>query len=311
VIAGTFLGGGAHDIEARFNGGSWVTVAEDAVGSFSGTLTGQAAGQGDLEVRFVDDVNRNYTVPHVAVADIFVIAGQSNASGYTSAAMQTYSHATLKAGLFGNDYRWKELIDPVDSPVGQIDTVSQDDAAVNGTLWPLLATQIMAATGLPVAFVPCPMGGTPIEWHLPGVDHQDRTMLYGSTVYRALQVGGVKAVLFHQKESDATVNGFTGGVAYKAMLIQYASAIADDLGVKVVAALIHKWDGAPLTTQENVDELNQATVDAIDENPDILLLGPDFDSPTRVTDNLHFYTVEHLQEAADRWFAALDAAGLV
>ena len=54
------------------------------------------------------------SVRFVGVGDIYVIAGQSNASGRGIADSRS-SHETLRAGLFGNDDRWRELRDPVDS----------------------------------------------------------------------------------------------------------------------------------------------------------------------------------------------------
>ena len=55
--------------------------------------------------------------------------------------------------MFGNDYRWHELHDPVDSAEGQVDTVSRDLGA-GGSVWPDVATELLAAEGVPVAFVP-------------------------------------------------------------------------------------------------------------------------------------------------------------
>ncbi len=311
-ITGTFVASTTHDIEARFNGGTWVTIATAANGSgFSGTLSNQAVGQGALEVRFVDDISKNYSLAYVGIGDVFVIAGQSNAVGVTSAALQTYSHATLKAGLFGNDYHWRELVDPTDSAVGQVDSVSDDTGmAANGSYWPLLATSIMASTGLPVAFVPTAKSATAILPWLPGSDHQDRTTLYGSMVYRSLQVGGVKAILWHQGESDATINNFTGATTYNSRLDTLANAIATDLNVKLISAKIHKWDSAPSTSQENVDEINGAIVEAEGDNINVLA-GPNFDSPTRVTSGLHFNTASELQDAADRWWAAINSLAIL
>ena len=81
AIAGTFSGGGTHDIEASFNGGAYQTIDEDASGTFSGTLASQAQGQGTVTVRFVDDPGVTATAIHVGIGDVYVLAGQSNMSG--------------------------------------------------------------------------------------------------------------------------------------------------------------------------------------------------------------------------------------
>lgn len=303
VIAGTFSGGGTHDIEASFNGGAYQTIDEDASGTFSGTLTGQAEGQGTVTVRFVDDTGVTATANYVGIGDVFVLAGQSNMSG-RGTVPQTWSHATLYAAQFGNNYTWAQLAAVNDSSVAQVDAVSSDaDAAQNYI--PRLATAIMADQSVPVAFIPCAMGGTAISSWLPGANHQDRTTLYGSMVYRALQVGAVKAVLFHQGESDATVNGFTGGATYKTRLKSFADAVWADLAAPVVVCRIHCWSGAPDTSQANVNEINAAMASAALENSHVLL-GPNFDSPTPVTTSLHFTTDADMIEAAARFWTALD-----
>ena len=170
-IAGTFVGGGTHDVEARFNGGAWATIAADATGNFSGTLTNQAAGQGALEVRLVDDITRAYSVPYVGIGDVFVIAGQSNAVGISSVDPALIATQRSRPDYSAMTTLGVELIDPVDSMVAQVDAVSADEMATSGTYWPLLANQIMADTGLPVAFVPCPLAGTAILSWLPGANH--------------------------------------------------------------------------------------------------------------------------------------------
>ncbi len=303
AIVGTFSGDGEHDIEASFNGGAYVTIAEGVTGAFTGTLTDQSQGQGSLTVRLMDDTNVSATATNVGIGDVFVLAGQSNMSGRGTVA-QTWSHATLYASQYGNNYTWTQLAAINDSNTGQVDAVSSDvDAAQNYI--PRLATAFLADQGVPVAFVPCAMNATAIVSWLPGADHQDRTTLYGSMVYRALAVGGVKAVLFHQGESDATITDFTTGATYKTRLLALAAAVWADLGVPVVVSRIHCWDGAPSTTQENVDEINAAMAYAAAENSHILL-GPHFDSPTPVTTSLHFTTDADMINASSRMWSALE-----
>lgn len=303
AISGTYVGTPSA-IEARFNGGPWATIdASPSGGTYSGTLSAQAAGQGTLEVRFVDAPDVTASVDNVGIGDVFVIGGQSNASGRGNN-NQSYSHATLKATLFGNDYAWQELTDPTDSNSGQVDTVSDDSAA--GSCWPLLATQIMAATGYPVAFVPAPKGGTSIAQWQPGVDHQDRSTLYGSMVYRANQVGTVKAVLWWQGERDAVLG--TAEATYNSGLDTVANAVNADLSCSLVVCKIA--DLSTYNTGYDETAVNNAIATAWSDNANVVA-GPDFSDITPSVDGVHFKTDQELQAAADRWFAALQAAGIV
>lgn len=306
-VKGTILNtGGPVTIEGRFkSNATWTTIATNVQNSFTGQLASQT-GQGLFELRIASDTSKTIGVFNVGIGDVYIIAGQSNASGRGDFS-QSYTHATLKAGIFKNSYKWAELADPTDSSAGQVDLVTADVAT--GSYWPLLATQMMAARGVPVAFVPCAIGGLPISvWATP-TNHQDRTTAYGSMIYRALQVFGVKAVLWHQGESDAVTNGFTTGAVYKPRLKALADSIFADLGVKTVVAKIHYWTEAPNTTIANVEEINQAMADAVAEDSN-LLMGPDFHTPTDVTSGLHLLFTSQLQDAADRWWVRLNALGI-
>ena len=234
-----------------------------------------------------------------------MIAGQSNASGRGTSA-QLWANTTLIPKSFNNAYTITVLVDPSDSSAGQVDAVSIDVAAA-GSVWPLVADDIMNNEGVVPLFVPCAMGGTSITDWLPGADHEDRTTLYGSMVYRAKQAwtyGAQKCVLWHLGESDALA-GMTRAT-YNGHLDTLANAVVADLGVPLVAAKIHKWDEAPAPTQAAVDEINDGIDDAWGDNVNVLQ-GPDFDNPARVTDLLHFTTDAELLDAAGRWWVQIEA----
>lgn len=228
-------------IEASFNGGAWVTiVATPTGGTFSGTLTGQAAGQGTLSVRFTNNTAVTSSVSSVGIGDIYVIAGQSNAEGQGTN-NQSYQTATATtATMFANDYAWKNLTDPVDLQTGQVDAVSLDSNP-KGSCWPNLATRIMAYTKTPVAFVPCALSGSSITAWQPGANHDDRTTLYGSMHHRATVaiIGGVKAVLWWQGEQDAITS--MSQATYFADFQTLSAAIATDLSCKIMPTKLQNF----------------------------------------------------------------------
>jgi hypothetical protein len=202
LISGTY-DGTPTAIEASFNGSAYQIIAENPVdGNFSGVLQNQNAGQGVLFVRYVNDISITDNIDHIGIGDIFIIAGQSNASG-RGITLNSYSHSTLKASLFGNDDVWKELKDPTDSSLNQVDGISSDAIAA-GSPWPLIATSILETTGVPVAFVPTAKGGSGILSWSPQMINLDTSTLYGSMYRRIKAVGGsVAGVLFFQGESDS------------------------------------------------------------------------------------------------------------
>jgi carbohydrate esterase-like sialic acid-specific acetylesterase len=294
-VVGAYVGA-PTGIEASWNGGPWILLDGAPIGGrYSGKLPGQSAGQGTLAVRFLNEPAVSASVPYVGIGDVFVIAGQSNATGHGTHD-QVYAHPTLKAALFGNDDHWKELHDPTDDDADQVDAISVDVKAA-GSAWPLLATYILADQNVPVAFVPCPRGGTAIgTW----ARNTAPTWLYGSCMRRIHLLHGIKAWLWWQGEADAFIG--TSQADYKARLDQLGANVFSDFGVKVVAGSIgYKSDA----TASHVDAIRLAQQAAWDDGTNILS-GPvlyDIELPAGEVD--HFVSDSNLARAAARWWAAL------
>ena len=296
AISGTYTGT-PTSIEASFNGGAYATiVASPSGGTFSGTLSSQAQGQGTLTVRFTNDTGASVSVTYVGIGDVFVIAGQSNNVGQAES-LQSYSHATLRAGLFGNDYVWKQLADPFDSQTSQVDTISSDSLAY-GSWIPPFATLFLAGRSVPVAFVPCALGGSRITEWLPGTNHQNRSTLYGSMVYRALQTG-CKAVLMWEGESDV-IDGMARST-FAGHMDTIANAINSDLSVSTVWCKLEDLSAWYAGFDEST--INLAIGDGITNNANILE-GPDFS--TYSWGGAH-YPAAYADDVAQEWYDALDA----
>lgn len=267
-------------IEASFNGGAFADIAtSDGAGAFSGTLTNQTQGQGTLTVRLKSEPTSAATVS-VGIGDVIILGGQSNAEGY-GVANQSYSHASLKASKYTGS--WAELIDPTDP-----------DGA--GSPWPLLATLFLADQSVPVAFVPCGVSGSGIATWQSGQANYN-------TLKAAALATGAKVVLWHQGESDA-ISGLSQ-VDYNDALDAVANQIQTDLGVQLMACKLEDMS----TYQGGYDEtaVNAAIAEAWGDNVNVLQ-GPDFSDITPSMDGLHFKTNTELQEAADRWWVALQTA---
>jgi hypothetical protein len=301
-ITGTYTGSPTA-IEASFNGGAYSTIdAAPSGGNYSGTLSSQAQGQGTLTVRFTNETTANASVTYIGIGDIFVIAGQSNACGQC-VVNNVYYHPTLKATLFGNDYNWKELADETDSPTNQVDAVSQDTNP-GGSAWVILATYIMQNQGVPVAFIPCALLGTTISQWQPGANHLDRTTLYGSMNYRIQQVGGAKAILWWQGESDAVAA--TSENDYNTALDTLANSIYSDRSVRLMPCKLMDLDSGVWMSNET--PINNAIVTAWGDNSNVLT-GPDFNilKCSENGDDVH-YGNRWAYRVASKWYQALKTA---
>ena len=274
------------------------TVRCDRAGWFTARLEDAPAGQATLRVWSARRPGVVGSRREVGVGDIYVIAGQSNASG-RSRTLYSYSSPTLRAAMFGNDYRWKELHDPVDSAAGQVDTVSMDRPA-GGSVWPEVATELLAGEGVPVAFVPCPRTSTPIAlWQRDLRTERSNGTLYASMARRVAAVGGrVRAVLWWQGERDARI--LTPPSVYKASLSRLADDVWRDFRAPMVVAQIGDYGSAYTDAGIDVVRLAQQRAWA---RPHILQ-GPvlyDIDLHGEV----HFVKPDDVSAAARRWAAAI------
>lgn len=239
-VTGYAAGPTATAVEARFNGGSWTSMGgTDYYGYWSNNITAPTS-QGILEARVVGTTSVVAVTP-VSVGDIFAIWGQSNGSG-RGANNQISTNHVPQSYIFGNDYVWRQILDPTDSDLGQLDSISDDlDPNGMGSVWPRVSDIIGSTTGTPTAFVQCTKGATgfngtaPTSW-LPGTDHFDRTTLYGSGMYRIRAVGGVRAILWWQGEG-----GGDDPLSYTVPFSQMAAAIGSDFpGLKIIPAKLEQ-----------------------------------------------------------------------
>jgi hypothetical protein len=307
IITGTYTGAPAN-IEASWQGGAYSTINSSPTGgNFVGKLPLQAVGSGTLSVRFSNSPGVVTTASNIGVGDVYVIAGQSNAGG-RGTNNQVYTGTAGWGSLFGNDYVWKALADPTDSPgAGAVDTVSdevtQGVSAAAGSVWPLVGNFVVGTGRVPVAFIPCALGGAAIDSWLPGgTGHYDRATLYGSMAYRARNCGshGVKAVLWWQGETDA-INTMAQA-SYFTKFQTFAAAVWLDLGVKVVPCKLQNSSAIP-----DVDEarINAAIGQAWEQDQNTYT-GPSF-TDIGSDDAYHLQTDPHLLTAAGRWWTVLQA----
>ena len=154
---------------------------------------------------------------------VFLIAGQSNAVGLGSPLTGWPEVPRPEIRMLGNDYRWRDAVEPLDDSTGQLDSVSDDGTFVRYSFGTRLGNVLHDATGFSTYLIPAAKGATALAtgvWR-PTNGHGvlDRMQLFGSANYRAQVSGGlqpnpvtsqarpaeggpVTAVIWYQGESD-------------------------------------------------------------------------------------------------------------
>ncbi|EKE05611.1 MAG: hypothetical protein ACD_19C00188G0001 [uncultured bacterium] len=295
VIAGTYTGSPTA-IEARFNGGAWTTVDSGPTGgTFSGTISNQS-GQGTLEVRFNNDTSITDSASYVGVGDVFLVAfAQSNAVGNLDNP-KNYTHPTLKAGMFREDHLWAELADQTDS-----------DRVDDGSVWPLLATIIMADQNVPVAFITTADGNTSIvnpgEWKEGGSAYINAVDTYNTS-----GVNGMAAILGWLGEADA-MNG-NSQADYQTQLPLALSAMQTDLGTSAPLILAMTGYISPSlgATESELNAIRLAQMYLWTNNANIHAgaVGTDIDLGSG--DGVHYNSDADGQTMTNRWWRTIAAA---
>lgn len=286
--------GATEDIEASFNGGAYVTIASSvAPGSFSGTLTGQAQGQGTLTVRKKTTTTTSATVSDVGIGDVFMVGGDSISEGRATNA-QSYSHATLKATAYNQAGNWINGNDPVDTGTS------------NGSHWPLLATQIMADQGVPVAFITTGTGSTDVAGSANSWAKNNTEYANAISKVTAAATGGVRAVLMHLGP-NAVVNASTLSKAtYSAALSTLAGNFAADISGAPKTHIVVCGEvstGSPPDRRAALDNIRGAVIENWDAGGNVRL-GPCLISDD-YSDGVHPKSDAEMLVVAKRWWIAL------
>lgn len=181
-ITGTYTGSPTA-IQANFNGGGWFTIAASpGGGTYSGSLTGQTAGQGTLQVRFANDTSVTASVATIGIGDIYVCIGDSICKGSLSNNQSTVANGNGITATCWESGAWKLANDPTISGGG-------------GSFWPLVGTQLVAVTlTYPVGFINLGTGSTGLYFPSTGTG----VWVKGQSAYDNIAVEVTSAVIGEQ-----------------------------------------------------------------------------------------------------------------
>lgn len=207
----------ACQVECRLTGDSvatdWeaLTSLEPGQREFRGRCRGPSGGWYRLEVRLrtADGVAAGAEVSRIAVGEVFLVAGQSNAANHGEELMRP---ASGRVAAF-DGRQWRPAVDPQAGASGN-----------GGSFLPSFGDALVERLDVPVGLIPIASGGTSVrEWLPAGVrfanpptgmqrvrqaapgEWESNGALFEVLAGRLQEAGehGVRAVLWHQGESDA------------------------------------------------------------------------------------------------------------
>ena len=150
------------------------------------------AQKGQLDIEWSA---RGDMVHHVAVGDLWVIAGQSNSAGYGKDII--FDPAEMGVHVLRNSGKWDLATHPLNESTDTIHEANRESANPGHSPWLSFAKMVRRETGIPIGLVQTSLGGSSLNEWLPGGS------LFRTMAEAIVSVGGaVRGVLWYQGCSD-------------------------------------------------------------------------------------------------------------
>jgi len=200
----------------RGKGTGWIVIAKGGQiareGGFAGTLSLQAGGWYKLTVRARKgaQVVAETALDKIGVGEVFVTAGQSNSANYGDPRQKAKDERVV----YFDGKAYVPATDPIPGGCGG-----------GGSPWSILGDLIAKSQGVPVCFRSASLTWTEVKNWMP-----PDTELYKNLVQcvRSFGANGVRAVLWHQGESDSLAK--TPADTYSDRLQTITEALNRDCG---------------------------------------------------------------------------------
>lgn len=186
-------------------------------------------------------------VHHLGVGDIWLVAGQSNASGTGTGFAD--DPPTLGVHQLGNDEQWKLAAHPLEDA-----TRSRHTATVHGVFqahspWLAFGRRLQRELGHPIALIPTALGGSGVSLWQPGTGH-----LFANMADMLKLAGGkIRGVVWYQGESDCSAGNIA---AYPERFRHFVRGLRELVGnpaLPVVTAQLGRFTWGADDAQGNRD----------------------------------------------------------
>ncbi len=141
---------------------------------------------------------------HLGVGDIYLIAGQSNASG--TGLGQAEDPLNLLAHLFANNEQWRLATHPLEDATATQHPITITSIFHGHSPWLSFARKLIERTAIPIGLVPCALGGSSIRRWVkkhgqPGDLFENMRLMADRAT-----AGKIAGILWYQGESDCMDN---------------------------------------------------------------------------------------------------------
>ena len=181
---------------------------------------------------------RGDMVHHVGVGDIWLITGQSNATGYGRA--PAHDGPELGLHMFHARGHWQLASHPLDDSTQTIYPASREYTNASHSPWLAFARKLKNALHYPIGLIPASLGGSPLSaWDRATDGH-----LYENMLRHVKDAGeNVRGAVWYQGESDANPQAVE---EYAERFTRFVADLRKSLGhdqLPVITAQLNRWTG--------------------------------------------------------------------
>lgn len=225
-----------HWTEAEISGDDWTLKLEVPAG---GLYRFEAvAANSSMPSWYPIEAPRIQVIKHFGVGDIYIMAGQSNMSGYGRDF--AIDKPTLGVHLYANSGVWDIATHPLNDGLNTI--YPENFEASNGTCPGLSFARVLKERlNVPIGLVAAALGGSPLKsW-----DIEEDGYLYKAMMRRVNDIGtSVRGIIWYQGCSDALSDVSN---TYYQRFARFAEQCRKDLGdIDILTIQLNHWAGASI-----------------------------------------------------------------
>ncbi|WP_127585267.1 sialate O-acetylesterase [Paenibacillus koleovorans] len=189
---------------------------------------------------------RGDMVHHVAVGDLYVIAGQSNAAGYGRGPHNDAPE--LGIHLLRHSGRWDLATHPFNESTNSVHPLNRETPNPGHSPYLAFAKQVKRETGMPIGLLVTALGGSPLRrWNT-----EEEGDLYDNMLRIIGAAGGkVRGMLWYQGETDCMKTDCSQ--TYYARFVRTVERMRCDLGdtLPIFTVQLNRYTGAPGTDEDD------------------------------------------------------------
>lgn len=191
---------------------------------------------------------RGDCIHHLGVGDLYVIAGQSNASGTGKG--YAVDGPMLGVHQLGNDEQWKLATHPIEDATNTLHPITITRIFHGTSPWLTFGKYLYQKTRIPIGLIPTALGGSSISKWVN--NHKEPGVLFNNMEDMIIKAGGkIRGLVWYQGETDSKENRMVDYAEKFTCFVNLVRELVDDPDLPIITGQLNSvketWDDAGWT----------------------------------------------------------------